>query len=312
LKTIIVSTDSARHIAEKLATDYGFPVIFPGKNREGKRRFPDGEIYVKIPEADFLLLGRIVVLHSGAPNPNDGLAELEMILEILQPKGFWGKVFSFLRLRKLETFFLYIPHGKQDQAFIEGETNAAENLIRKLVKYYKVRKVYIIDAHFSERVWLRKKNWLGRRIYPVINASAVDLLKETASQDYPGLALLTPDYGGQKRTGLEGTKKKRSDSYTTEIQSDERFRSFVKDKIIGAIDDLLQTGGALVNFYDECIKYGALKLVALLTHGVIPKGIARIVQKYSKLYLTNTIRRKEANIDVTALVAQTLRQRRGR
>jgi phosphoribosylpyrophosphate synthetase len=312
MKTIIVSTDSARHIAEKLAVDYGFPVIFPGKNREGKRRFPDGEIYAKIPEADFLLLGRIVVLHSGAPNPNDGLAELEMILEILRPKGFWGKVFSFLRLRKLEVFFLYIPYGKQDQAFIEGETNAAENLIRKLVKYHKVREIYIVDAHFSGRAWLWKKNWLGKRVYPVVNVSAVDLLKEAASRDYRRLAFQSPDYGGQRRTGIKGTKKKRYDSHTTKIQSDKRFRRFVKGKIIGAIDDLLQTGGTLINFYNECINYGALEVVALLTHGILRKGLKRITERYSKLYLTNTVKRKEANIDITGLVAETLRQRRGR
>lgn len=296
----VICTDAAKHIGQKLATDYGFRVIIPKKNREDKRFFPDGEVYNRIPEIKDLR-GEVIVLHSGAPAPNDGLVQLEQILVILKRA----------KIRPI-VFFLYFPYGKQDQIFVPGETNAAEDLLQKLTKYYRVKKIYTIDVHFSERKFLKKRDWLGRKKYPLINYSVIDLLKQAALKDYPGLTFLTPDKGGQRRTGLKGTLKKRLNSFTTEIQSDEDFRNFVRGKRIGAIDDLLQTGGTLANFYDECIKHGALEVVALLTHGVIPEGIVKIVQKYSKLYLTNTIDRKEANIDVIGLVADVLRGIAGR
>lgn len=290
----VICTTAAEHIGRKLMVDYGLPVIFPDKNREGKRCFPDGEVYSRIFGIDDLR-GRTVVLHSGAPDPNAGLTELRMNLEILKK----AKI-------KPEVFFAYFPYGKQDQEFVKGETNAAEDLIKELVNYYKVKRIYIIDAHFSKRRWLSKKKWFWFRKYPVINISVVDLLMQAALRDYPDLIFLTPDTGGQKRTGLGGTRKKRLDSYTIEIKSDEEFKVSVRGKRIGVIDDLLETGGTLAGFSKECLKYGALEAVALLTHIVLPEGIEKIQGEYSKIYFTNTIDREGANVDVAGIVANTL------
>lgn len=282
----IICTTAAEHIGKKLATDYGFYVIFPEKNREDKRYFPDGEVYARIPGIDNIK-GETVIIHCGAPDPNSGLIELELILEVLR--------FSKIKPR---VFFTYFPYGKQDKIFMEGETNAAENLIKKLINYYGVELIYTIDSHFSTREWVSK--------YPIINISAVNLLMQAALRDYPDLIFLSPDEGGEKRTGVEGMKKTRIDSFTTEIQNDEEFKRIVKGKRIGVIDDLLETGGTLARFSEECIDCGALELVALVTHVVLPEGKEKIQSKYSKLYFTNTINREGANADITAIIANTL------
>ncbi len=282
----IICTAAAEHIGKKLAIDYGFNVIFPDKNKDGKRCFPDGEIYARIPGIDNIE-GETVILHCGAPDPNNGLVELELILEILR-----------VSKAQLKVFFIYFPYGKQDNVFVEGETNAAENLIKKLIDYYGVKIIYTIDAHFYTREWVSK--------YPIINISAVDLLIQAALRDYPDLIFLTPDVGGQKRTGLKGTQKRRIDSYIIEIQSDEEFKTIVKGKRIGVIDDLLETGGTLARFSEECLNCGALEVVALITHLVLPEGKEKIQSKYSKIYFTNTINRRGANVDVTEKIANTL------
>ena len=124
--------------------------------------------------------------------------------------------------------------------------------------------------------------------------------------NYPDLIFLTPDLGGQKRTGLRGIQKTRLDSYTIKIQSDEEFKTVVKGKRIGVIDDLLETGGTLARFAEECINCGAREMVALITHVVLPEGRKKIRAKYSKLYFTNTINREGANVDVTPIIANTL------
>jgi len=284
----IIPTSQAEHIGKRLAKK-GLKVIFSEKNREGKRYFPDGEVYVKISKAE-KLGGRTIVLHSGAPKPNDGLVELEMLLEIL------GKS----KAKPIEVFFTYFPYGKQDNIFEKGETKAAENLIRKLVNYYGVRKIYVIDAHFWGREWVKK--------YPMINVSAVDLLIQSAKKDYPEAIFLPPDIGSERRTGLKlkGLKKKRVDSYLVKIKSDEEFKTVVKGKVVGVIDDMVETGATLVPFYEECKKCQAKKVIALVTHGILLEGIKRIKSKYSKLYLTNTINQKEANVDITDLVFGTI------
>jgi ribose-phosphate pyrophosphokinase len=284
----IIPTSQAEYIGKSLAKR-SLKVIFSEKNREGKRYFPDGEVYVKISKVG-KIKGRTIVLHSGAPNPNDGLIELEMILEILKKS----------KARTIEIFFTYFPYGRQDKIFEKGETRAAENLIRKLIGYYGVSKIYVIDAHFWGREWVKR--------YPIINVSAVDLLIQSALRDFPEAIFLPADIGAEQRTGLKlkGLEKKRIDSYLVKIKSNEEFKEIVKGKVVGVIDDIVATGTTLISFYEECEKYGAKEVLALITHGVLLEGIKRIKSKYSRIYLTNTINRKEANVDITDLIFKTI------
>ena len=141
MKTFIISTSQVGYLAKRIKRKLkGFEIIFPAKNVGGKRYFPNGEVYIKISKPETLKNKRVIVLHSGAPKPNEGLIELELILQILRDNKL-----------KPEIFFTYFPYGMQDKVFEKGETNVAENLIKKLINYYKVKKIYLIDPHFGGR-----------------------------------------------------------------------------------------------------------------------------------------------------------------
>ncbi|MCK4781719.1 ribose-phosphate pyrophosphokinase [Candidatus Parcubacteria bacterium] len=281
----IIPTTAAEHIAKKLEDGRGLKIIFPDKNKEGSRYFPDGEVYTRLSKINEIN-GRTVVLHSGAPNPDKGLIELEILLEIISRDS----------VRPIEVFFTYFPYARQDNVWKIGETNTARNLIEKLVNYYNVEKIYIIDAHFSHREWVKN--------YPIVNVSAVDLLKNSALAKYPEIIFLAPDIGSQKRTGLKGTEKKRKDSHNVEIKE---ITENVSDKTVGVVDDMIGTGNTLVDFYDECRSAGVKKVVAAATHGVIPSGAEKVFQKYDGFYLTNTVDNPRANIDISGLVARAIR-----
>ena len=283
----IIATTQAEHLGKKISETQKANVIFLGKNRDGKRYFPDGETYVCLEQVD-KLSDRVIILHSGAPDPNDGLMELRMLLEILKRS----------QVNNVEIFFTYFPYGMQDKAKKQGELNIAEVLINELIECYSVKKIYILDPHFGGQEWVSK--------YPVVDVTALDLLKKKATADHPDIIYLAPDIGSQKRTGLKGTEKDRTDSYVVDIKSNEHFKTVVKNNTIGAVDDLLETGGTMDRFYDECMKYGAKDVVALITHGVLKQGLDKVVNKYSQLYLTNTVDRDEANVDVTGLVSKTI------
>ena len=279
----LIPTTPTKHLLRSMK---GVEVILPGVNRDNKRYFPDGEIYIKIPEAKTLTDKRVVVLHSGAPKPNEGLIELELILQILKDS----------KAQTIEVFFTYLPYGMQDKVFDKGESNVAENLVEKLLSYYRVKKVYIIDAHFAGKQWTKK--------YPLHLLSAVPILKQKAREEFgPDLLFLVPDQGGKRRTRIAGVTKKRKNSYDMEMESVEQS---VQNRTVAVIDDLIETGGTLDRFYDECQAAGAKEVVALITHGVLPAGISRIKKKYRKIYLTNTIHRKEANVDITPLIRESL------
>lgn len=276
MKNIII-TSSAKHLLK------GNNTIFPEKNREDSKIFPDGEVYAKLP--DVKKYKEAVILHSGYPLPNEGLAELELLLSILKD----NKV-------KTDVFFAYFPYAMQDYCFEEGETNAAQNLIEKLIYYYNVRQISAIDPHFGNREWVKN--------YPLKSVSCLPLLMEKAKKDFgDDILFLTPDKGGKRRTGISGFNKKRINSFNVEMQGNkENF----KGKTVAVVDDMIKTGGTLVKFNDIAKKSGAKKTIALISHGVMPEGVKKIKKNYDKLYLTNTISQKESNIDISELILKNI------
>ena len=286
MKTFIIPTSQVGYLVKRMkGKTKDLEVISPDLSRDRKRYFPDGEVYMRILNADKLGDKRVIVSHSGAPRPNEGLMELELILQILRDNNV-----------KPEVFFTYFPYGMQDKVFDKGETNVAENLIEKLINYYKVKKIYVIDPHFGGRKWIKK--------YPIISISAVPLLIEKAKNDFgKNILFFSPDIGGKRRTGFKAMEKKRLSSFEVKMFP---LRANFKGKIIGVIDDMIKTGGTLLKFYEIAKKLEAKKIIALVTHGVMPVGISKIKKRYSKLYLTNTIKQKEANIDIIDLILKTI------
>jgi len=283
----IILTSAAEYLLSGLERKSGnFRFFIPGKNKESQRYFPDGEVYARIARINDFKNGRVVVLHSGAPRPNAGLVELEIILQILKDHKI-----------KPEVFFTYFPYGRQDKVFEFGETNLAQNLIRKIINYYWVRKIYIIDPHFGKLKWAKK--------YPIVSISAVPTLIRKSKENFGhDILFLSPDKGGKQRTGIYGFNKKRINSFKIKIYSS---KIAVKGKTIGIVDDIIGTGGTLLKFHKFAKKSGAKKVIALVTHGVLDTGIQKIKKRFKKLYLANTINRKEANVDITNLIADVLK-----
>jgi len=286
MNTSIIFTSTTEHLLANLKKKAkGLKFILPEKNKEGKRFFPDGEVYMRIRGVKNLKGKRVVVLHSGAPNPNDGLIELKLILHILKDHGI-----------RPELFFTYFPYGQQDHVFQHGEGNIAESLIKKFLYYYGVKKIYAVDPHFGKMPWAKN--------YPIVHISATQILLAKAKKDFgKDILFLSPDKGGKRRTGISGLKKKRADSFNVEIFSSQVQ---VEGKTVAVVDDLLETGGTLCRCHESVIKSGAKEAIALITHGVLNSGIKRVKDKFSKLYLTNTINKKVANVDVSDTIIKIL------
>ena len=286
MKNFIILTSTVEHLAESLGGKMkNFKLIFPEKNKDRQRCFPDGEVYMKLSRIGDMKKGRVVVLHSGTPDTNTGLMELELILQILKDYRV-----------KPEVFFTYFPYGRQDKVFEPGETNVAEGLVKKFTDYYKVRKIYTIDAHFGKMPWVKK--------YPIKNISAITFLMEKSKEDFgKDVLFLSPDKGGKRRTGINGLDKKRINSFEVAPFSSEIP---VKGEVIGVVDDMIETGGTLLRFCEFANNAEAKKVIALITHGVLDTGIKNVAKNFTKVYLANTVNKKEANVDITDLIAGAL------
>jgi phosphoribosylpyrophosphate synthetase len=187
----------------------------------------------------------------------------------------------------------------QDEVFEKGEINAAEVLTDKLTKYYQVKKIYAIDAHFLGQKWLQK--------YPFENVSALSLLVDKAKKKYPDIKLISADEGSYRRTKIEGLRKTRINSFETLIHHKKDFALLVHGQTIGVIDDLIETGGTMISVYKKCRELGAKKQIAIATHGVLAEGIEKTRKIYSDLFLTNTIANKTSSVDVAGLIIKALK-----
>jgi len=287
IKMEIIPTLNSEYLAKDLEKNSDFHVNYIQKNKDGKRFFPDGEIYMRIGGIKNQK-GKVVVLHSGAPNPNDGLVELEFVLNFLRDN----------KIKNLELFVTYFPYSRQDKVFEKGELNMAESLVKRWTKVYGVKKIYVIDAHFIGEKWIKK--------YPIIDVCAHKTLIEIVRVKYPEIVFVTPDLGSRRRTKISGVSKKRENSYNVEIFHDDEFKKAVNGKIVGVVDDMIETGGTLVRINEKCKELGAIKLIALITHGVLESGINKVAQNYDELFLTNSINCKNANVNILNLITNTL------
>lgn len=282
----IIPTSSALHIIRKIEQKTKSKIILPRKNRDNKTSFPDGEVYAALPNVD--KSENHLVVHCGMPNSNDGIMELKIILGILKNQ----------KVKSVEVLFTYFPYGMQDDIFDPGEINVAESLIKELTKYYRVKKIYTVDAHFFGKKWVKK--------YPLINISTFKTIGKAVAKKYPKIVFLAPDSGCQIRTGLKGVSKKRINSHKIELKDTNFLKNQVNNKVVGVVDDIIETGGTMERFALECRKNGAKKLIAVITHGVLSKGIKRIKRVYDGLYMTNSIKRSESNVDITELIIEKL------
>lgn len=283
----IVTTTNSEYLAKDLEKNSNFHINYIQKNNDGKRFFPDGEIYMRMAGVKKQKRG-VVVLYSGAPNPNDSLVELEFVLTYLRDN----------KIGPIELFITYFPYGQQDEIFKKGEINVAESLVKNWIKTYRVKKIYVVDAHFLGEKWVKK--------YPIIDVRAHEVLVKKVCEKYPKAVFITPDHGSYRRTKIKGFSKKRKDSYCVEIFHDDKFKEIVNKKTVGVVDDIVETGGTLIKLAEKCRELGASKIIALVTHGLLESGISKVSKAYDELFLGNTINCKNANIDIVDLITKTL------
>lgn len=282
---IIINT-TLKHL-EQAFDKSQFNVFSTVKNKDGKHYFPDGEIYIRLDKVENIK-GRTIVMHSGAPNPNEGLIELETTLSILKKNN----------VEPIEVFFTYFPYGQQDRDFLSGESNIVEDLLKKLVEYYKVSKIYIIEPHFSHRDWIKN--------YPIKIIFTLELFTKFIKNKYPELLFLSADCGQTERSGIEGAKKRRINSHNVKFAFDEKIKANIKNRNICIIDDLIETGGTLNTLFTECKKNKAKQVMVFVSHPVLLEGVNKVASTVDEFYTTNTIKDRPFDIDISSLIIDNI------
>lgn len=283
----VVCSRFAEHIGRKLAKEpYNLEVLFTGVNKDGKREFPDQEMYFRLNDYEKLAGQRVVIITCGQPKPADCLFELDLLIAKAEASG----------AKKIEVFFLYFPFARADNVFNPDEINVANIVCERYKKY----KIYTIHPHFGNREWIK-----GFDLH-IFSAEKL-IIKEIENKGFSNFKIIAPDIGEADRSGNLSFSKKRIDSNTVETKATPELIEEIEGKTIVLKDDIISTGGTMVRCGIEAKKY-ASKVIASVTHAVLPAGVKKVKASFDgNLFITNTIPNEYANVDVTPLVYEAIK-----
>lgn len=254
------------------------------QNVEAKE-FPDGDTYVRVPDANSLSGKDVRVYHRLYPNQNTSLIQALYIARAL--KG----------AKSIELVAPYIPYSRQDKLWLEGEIKSAE-VVMELLKFAGYSKVITFDCHFLKKEG--EFEYGGMKIRNIsLSGKLIGHAKNRLGENFE---IIGPDAGANYMSGGKSMKKVRGeygsgnivyrDIEKMEIDFD------VSGKNILIIDDMISTGSTMVKAIENLRKNGAGKIALAATHGFFLKdSLKKLGQLSDYIFTSNTIQTGASEVD---------------
>jgi ribose-phosphate pyrophosphokinase len=264
----------AQGIAEYLKTPLTKAVV---------RRFADMEIFVEIQEnvrgADTF------IIQSTSYPANDHLMELLIITDALRRSS----------ARRITAVIPYFGYARQDRK-PGPRTPISAKLVANLITHAGANRVLTLDLHAGQIQ--------GFFDIPTDNLYASPMMVRDIKERFEvgKLAVVSPDVGGVARA--RGLAKRINASLAIVDKRRERPGESEVMNVIGEVegrtcilvDDIVDSGGTLVNAADALLAQGAVAVYAYISHGVLSGGaIPRITtSKLKELVITDSIQPTDA------------------
>src|SRR5277367_3927926 len=246
------------------------------------RRFADMEIFVEILEnvrgAD------VFVIQSTSFPANDHLMELLIIIDALRRAS----------ARRITAVIPYFGYARQDRK-VGPRTPISAKLVANLITRAGADRVMTLDLHAGQIQ--------GFFDIPTDNLFAAPVMMRDIRQrfDLSKVIVVSPDVGGVVRarglakrinTPLAIVDKRRERPGESEVAN---VIGEVDGGICILVDDIVDSGGTLVNAADALLEKGATAVYGYITHGVLSGGaVARINKSNLKeLVITDSIQPTE-------------------
>ncbi len=285
---MIIGGSSSQKLAANIAQEMG-DVLCPLESR----KFPDGERYIRIKGE--VEEGVVVVQSTGYPQ-DENLMELFLILKTIRNMG----------INNIHTVIPYFGYGRQEKSFNHGEAVSAE-VVCQLIEFAGASSIYSINLHEQSICDLFN--------IPAYNLSAMPAIANYVGNNVEDPVIIAPDKGAlgfaQEVASLlncqcDHLEKTRLSPEKVETKP-KNLDIEGRDAVI--IDDIISTGGTIVNTCSILKEHQARRIVVSCVHPVlVGDALLKIFAAGADDVVgTDTLKSEVSNVSVASLVADALK-----
>ena len=242
------------------------------------RKFADGEIYIEINEN--IRGNSIFIIQSISSPANDNLMELLLCIDALKRSS----------AKNITAVIPYFGYARQDRKVVP-RTSISAKLVSNLITKAGADRVVTVDLHAGQIQ--------GFFDIPVDNLFCTHIFARHIKKNIKSknIICVAPDVGGNERAralgksldvGLAIVDKRRPAPGKSQVMN---IVGNVKDKTCIVIDDIIDSGGTIINSAKALKDRGAKEVYVYITHGVLSGEAVKKIQKsvIKKLVITDTI-----------------------
>ena len=242
------------------------------------RRFADGEIYIEINEN---IRGNSVFVIQSTSNPaNDNLMELLLVIDALKRSS----------AKTITAVIPYFGYARQDRKVVP-RTSISAKLVSNLITKAGADRVVTVDLHAGQIQ--------GFFDIPVDNLFSTPIFARHVRKRIKSKKIIcvAPDVGGTERAralgkllnvGLAIVDKRRPKPGQSQVMN---VIGDVKNQTCVIVDDIIDSGGTIVNAAKALKQRGAKEVYVYITHGVLSGDAVKKIKNsvIKNLVITDTI-----------------------
>ncbi len=280
----LIAGSASQPLSKKISTALKLPII-----ETQTKRFPDGELYIRILED--IKIEEIIIVQTTYPDEN--IIELFLLLDAVKRA----------KAKNITVIIPYFGYARQDKQFKNGEPISAAALARLISTL--ADNIITVDPH--------KEHILDFFTIPAKSVSAVKPIATYLKEKQIEL-VLAPDHGALDRAkqaanclecDVDYLEKTRLDGSTISITPKNLE---VSGKTVAIIDDIISTGGTMAEAIKQLHSQDVKKIYVACTHGLFAGSAIKKLQEAGceEIIATDTIQTQFSTVSVSSALEEIL------
>lgn len=291
MKKLVVACSNSVELAKKIAKQINAEYL-----KLDADHFPDGESHIRFRKD--IANKEIIFVQSMFPAPNDAMIEVIFATNTAYELG----------ARNLTLVAPYLAYMRQDKRFYSGECQSNRIMARLLTC---VDRIITVDPHLHRIDSLSK-------IFKIkaVKLSANFAIAEYIYRNFDNEIILGPDAESYqwaetiaKHIDVKALVLKKHRYTSRSVRIKLKTTEKLKGKNIVIVDDIISTGGTMIQAVRQAKKYRPKGIYCICVHGLYLENAYKKIKKAGarRIISTNTIENMTSKIDVSKLISKNLK-----